>query len=235
MRLGADHQRVTVVPCGVDLTRFRPEGPAAARSAGRSRVLVVSRLVPRKGIDDVVRSLALLPESELVVAGGSDAADGADPEAGRLRAIAQEAGVGHRVLLLGPVARADVPALMRSADVVCCTPWYEPFGMVALEAMATGIPVVATAVGGLVDTVVHGRTGLHVRPRDPAGIAAAVGQLLTDPERRRGMGAAAVERAAAYSWGRVAEATAELYTQVIASHRTTSADGSRRRATGDLA
>jgi glycosyltransferase involved in cell wall biosynthesis len=236
VRLGADRQRVTVVPCGVDLARFRPDGPVALHPPGRARILAVSRLVPRKGIDDVVRALAHLPEVELVVAGGSDGVGaGGDPEAARLRAIARDCGVGDRVALLGPVPRPDVPALLRSADVVCCTPWYEPFGMVALEAMACGIPVVATAVGGLVDTVVHGRTGLHVRPRDPAGIAAAVAELLADPGRRRAMGAASVQRASLYSWSRVAEATAELYATVIASPLATGPAGTRRQATGDLA
>src|SRR4029450_4465421 len=87
------------------------------------------------------------------------------------------------------VARSDVPALLRSADLVACVPWYEPFGIVALEAMACGIPVVGSAVGGLLDTVQHGRTGLLVPPRDPRAIAAAAARLVGNPSLRAHMGA----------------------------------------------
>jgi glycosyltransferase involved in cell wall biosynthesis len=219
VRLGADPPRITVVPCGVDLSVFRVDGPVAPR--GRSpRVVVVSRLVERKGIGNVVAALAHLPDVELVVAGGAAPVGGAptaDPELERLRGVAAEHGVADRVSFLGPVPRDDVPALLRSADVVCCTPWYEPFGIVALEAMACGVPVVATAVGGLVDTVVHGRTGLHVRPRDPRAVAGAIAELLADPPRRRTMAAAAAARAASYGWARVAEATAEAYATTAAA------------------
>ncbi|WP_324278586.1 glycosyltransferase [Blastococcus brunescens] len=117
-------------------------------------------MVERKGQDDAVRALRAVPDAELVVVGGppTDAVDG-DPEVRRLRAIAAEAGVGDRLVFAGSVARADVPAWVRSADVVLAVPWYEPFGITPLEAMACGRPVVATAVGGLQDSVVDGVTG----------------------------------------------------------------------------
>src|SRR5690606_9629838 len=157
---------------------FRPRGSIDPRRPGWHRVVVVSRLVPRKGIDDVIRALAEVARTELIVAGGP-AAEGLphDPEVRRLRAVAEEAGVGDRVFFRGRLGRAAVAALLRSADVVASTPWYEPFGIVPLEAMACGAPVVATAVGGLIDTVVDGSTGLHVPPRDPAAIAQALSWL----------------------------------------------------------
>jgi type III pantothenate kinase len=101
---------------------------------------------------------------------------------------------------------------MRSADVVVCAPWYEPFGIVPLEAMACGVPVVASAVGGMIDTVVDGVTGVHVPPRDPDRLAGVLRGLLDDPERRAEFGQAGVRRARRlYDWGRVATATLDVY------------------------
>src|SRR5947208_3703346 len=109
--------------------------------------------------------------------------------------LASMTGVADRVEFRGRVGRAELPALMRSADVVLCVPWYEPFGIVPLEAMACGVPVVASAVGGLIDTVVDGTTGLHVPPRSPERIAEALNELLPDEERRRALGRAGARRA----------------------------------------
>jgi D-inositol-3-phosphate glycosyltransferase len=213
VRMGADLRRVAVVPCGVDLQLFRPEGPRAPRPAARFRLLVVSRLVERKGIGNVITAMAKLPQAELVVAGGPPAAElGADLEVRRLTALAGRLGVAGRVRLLGQVGRAELPALYRSADLVVCVPWYEPFGIVPLEAMACGVPVVATAVGGLVDTVVDGVTGVHVPPRQPWVVADAVAGLLADPERRAALGAAGARRARRrYGWDRIARSTLEVY------------------------
>ena len=98
-----------------------------------------------------------------------------------------------------------MPALLRSADVVACVPWYEPFGIVPLEAMACGVPVVATRVGGLMDTVVEHVTGELVPPRAPAPLAATLRTLLADPVRRDFLGGAGRDRAAArYPWQRIA-------------------------------
>jgi D-inositol-3-phosphate glycosyltransferase len=137
-------------------------------------------------------------------------------------------GVGDRTTMRGRVSRDAVPALLRSADVVVSTPWYEPFGIVPLEAMACGVPVVVSAVGGLVDTVVDGVTGLHVPPRDPAALAAALSALVADPARRDALGAAAARRARRrYGWDRVAAATLAAYAWVVeATHAR--AEGVRR-------
>jgi D-inositol-3-phosphate glycosyltransferase len=105
-----------------------------------------------------------------------------------------------------------VPALLRSADAVVCVPWYEPFGIVPLEAMACGVPVVVSAVGGLVDSVVDGVTGVHVPPRRPDRLAEALRGLLSQPERRAAFGAAGIKRAnSRYGWDRVADATLKAY------------------------
>jgi glycosyltransferase involved in cell wall biosynthesis len=210
--MGADPDRIDVVPCGVDLDHFHPDGPRDDRS-DRPRIVVVSRLVARKGVDDVIRALAALPDAELVIAGGPHI-DGlfADPEVRRLRAVARACGVADRVRLRGAVPRAQVAALLRSADVVACTPWYEPFGIVPLEAMATGVPVVASAVGGMLDSVIDGVTGLHVPPRDPHVLAAALHRLLDDPRLRARLGAAGRRHALDnYAWSTVARRTVESY------------------------
>jgi glycosyltransferase involved in cell wall biosynthesis len=215
--LGVRPGSVAVVPCGADLARFRPDGPAAAR-AGRGRVLSIGRLVPRKGVDTVIEAMAGVPHAEYVIAGGpAPGLLAEDPEARRLRRVAEVHGVADRVTFLGRVPHDDAPALMRSADVVVSVPWYEPFGIVPVEAMACGRPVIGSAVGGHLDTIVDGVTGLHVPPRDPVLLARRLRQLLGDRGRRAALGRAAAEHAhARYSWDRVAARTETVYERVIA-------------------
>ena len=216
IRLGAARNRITVVPSGVDVDQFSPDGPVAERG-DRPRVLCIGRLVPRKGFDTVIRALVGVPEAELIIAGGPAADELAgDPEAARLTRLAERFGVADRVRLVGAVARPDVPALLRSADLVVCTPWYEPFGIVPLEAMACGVPVVASAVGGFLDTVVDGATGTLVPPRRPDRLAAAMRRLLAEPFWREAYGTAGVDRARSrYSWDRIAAATLAVYADLL--------------------
>jgi len=224
VRAGVDAARITVIPCGVDIGHFTPRADdAAGDDHAPMRVMVVGRLVPRKGVDLAITALGILADRghrdvELVIVGGSgDAASATeDAEARRLMDAARAAGVADRVRLHGRVSQADMPAVMRTADVVVCAPWYEPFGIVPLEAMASGVPVVASAVGGLTDSVVDGVTGILVPPRDPAAIADALGQLRADPARRRALGRAGRDRMEhGYSWATVAARTADAYRAVI--------------------
>jgi len=218
VRMGADGQVIRVVPCGVDVARFTPTGPRAPRTPGRYRLVAACRLVERKGIADVVAALAGVPGAELHVAGGPAAGRlDRDPEARRLLALAAEHGVADRLVLHGRVGRAAMPSLLRSADAVVCAPWYEPFGIVPLEAMACGVPVVATAVGGQTDSVVDGVTGAHVPPRDPDALAATLRALLADPARRAQLGAAGARRARErFAHDRIAAATRDVYVDVVA-------------------
>src|SRR5436305_2257398 len=209
---GARPDTMYVVPCGVDCDHFRP-GPQAGRPRSPARVLTLGRLVPRKGIDTVISAIARIPGAELVVAGGPDRSQlDDDPEVSRLRRTAAECGVTDRVSFTGRVAHEDVPALLSSADVVVSDPWYEPFGIVPVEAMACGSAVIASAVGGHLDTVADGVTGLLVPPRDPAALAGRLSRLLADPGWRRELGAAGAVRARArYSWDRIAAETEAVY------------------------
>ncbi len=222
--LGVPGNRVSIAPCGVDLELFTPTGPAQARGQ-RHRIVSVGRLVPRKGMDLVIRALRILRDGghddvELVLVGGPGNAARLeeDPEAQRLKALAAELGLADRVVLAGQVGREDMPAMLRSADVVVCAPWYEPFGIVPLEAMACGVPVVTAAVGGLVDTVVDGRTGKHVPPQDPGAIAEAVAGILGSPEDAGEFGRNGYRRVRArYSWNRIAADTEKAYLLTLRS------------------
>ncbi|MEA2406417.1 MAG: hypothetical protein QOE69_536 [Thermoleophilaceae bacterium] len=221
VRIGAASGHLTVIPCGVDLSLFRPDGPAEPTQPGRRRLVCIGRLVERKGVGNVLSALAKLPDVELVVAGGPAREELVhDPEAQRLMAVAREEGVEDRVEFRGRVAHEELPALLRSADALVSVPWYEPFGITPLEAMACGVPVVASAVGGLIDTVVDGITGAHVPPRDPDRLADVLGSLLPDSDTCVEYGRAGAERARRlYDWRRIAAATLDVYERLACGRR----------------
>jgi glycosyltransferase involved in cell wall biosynthesis len=212
LRMGVRRRQVTVVPCGVDVGLFRP-GPAAD-SPGQ-RIVAAGHLSQREGFDVLIGALRRIPSAALVVAGGDD-----QIEADRLRTVADQLGVGHRVQLLGPVARTDMPALLRSATVVASTPSYEPFGLVPLEAMACGVPVLASAVGGHLDTVIDGVTGRLVPPERPDLTGSALKEVLADPVQLDAFGVAGADRARSrYSWERVAADIVRVYDHVLGVRR----------------
>lgn len=177
---------------------------------------MVAALRPQKAIDVAIRALAALsaefPTARLVVAGG----DGGFPaERGRLEAVAAEAGVAERLLLLGE--RDDVPDLLAAFDLALLSSDFEGSPLSVMEYMAAGLPVVATAVGGVPDVVADGQTGLLVAPQDPAALASAAATLLREPERAKAMGAAAVERRRRlFSIAATTAATEALYEALIA-------------------
>lgn len=214
--LGTPAERIVVVPCGVDIDAFDLGVPA--ETTDRPRIVTVTRLVERKGVEYVIRALPSLPGVEYVVAGGPDAAHlDDDPEVGRLRAVADDCGVADRVHFRGRMGREGVAGLIASADVVACTPWYEPFGIVPLEAMACGRPVVGSAVGGLLDTVEHGVTGFHVPARNAEATALALERILGDPDLASEMSAAGRDRAETrYGWSGIARRTARAYESALA-------------------
>lgn len=226
---GTAPARIEMIPLGVDTDIFRPVDQREARGriqlglSEEDRVLVyVGRLLPRKDIRCAVRALALLRQAGdelaarvklLVVGGDSRLPDPiATPEIGELQQLAAELGVGDRVVLAGKRSQEELRDYYCAGDVMVTTPWYEPFGLTPLEAMACGRPVIGSNVGGISFTVRHGETGLLVPPHSPAALAAAARALLTDADRRLRMGAAGrrrVERE--FTWRATAERTAALY------------------------
>ncbi|HEY6737651.1 MAG TPA: glycosyltransferase [Actinopolymorphaceae bacterium] len=222
--LGIPASKVTVVPCGVDTARFTPHGPVAERTSDRARLLAIGRLVERKGFDTAIAAIRAIPHAELLIAGGPPRERlHDDPEARRLLDVARRHWVSDRVHLLGSVERPEMPALIRSADLVVCTPWYEPFGIVPLEAAACGRPIVGSAVGGLLDTVVEGTTGILLPPRRPRVLARVTCELLTEAPRREVYGRAARARVLErYAWPRIAEQTLAAYRSVLSREVVTS-------------
>ena len=225
---GADRSRMSCIPCGFDRREFgavdRREARRILHLAPRAFVVLqLGRLVPRKGIDNVIRALGLLrgrlaqPLRLLVVGGNSDEPDEKlTPEIARLRKVAHEAGVADIVEFTGRRHREQLRLYYNAADAFVTTPWYEPFGITPLEAMACGTPVVGSRVGGIQDTVVDGVTGLLVPPHDPIALAAALQQLAESPAYARALGRAGMARARRlYSWERVATELEAVYESII--------------------
>ena len=224
---GADPARICVIPCGFDKAEFWPITRALARRtlgyrADERILLNIGRLVPRKGVDNAIQGLARLVrvhgiEAKLVVVGGnSDLPDeGLTPEIGRLRALAEAEGVGDRVVFTGRRSREFLKLYYSAADVFVTTPWYEPFGITPLEAMACGTPVAGADVGGIRYSVADGVTGVLVPPRNPDALGERLAELLRDPARLRELGRNGVRRVnAQFTWRRVARSIGGLYRQV---------------------
>jgi glycosyltransferase involved in cell wall biosynthesis len=225
----ADPARVRIVPCGFDSAEFWPIARSLARrEVGLSPesfvVLQLGRLVPRKGIDNVVRALARLRrdhaiDASLVIVGGEtdEPCPMANPEIARLQAIAQTEGVAAHVRFSGRRPRQMLRYYYNAADVFVTTPWYEPFGITPVEAMACGTPVIGADVGGIKSTVRHGRTGFLVPPCNPEALAARLAELARNPELSQRFGAAGRERALRhFTWAQVADRIETVYSRVMA-------------------
>ncbi|MDT7640037.1 MAG: hypothetical protein QOC83_4325 [Pseudonocardiales bacterium] len=212
VRLGVSRARISTIPYGVDARRMSPDGPALAHPI-QYRLTVLDPLTAQHGVDDVVTALATLPDTELIIAGGPPASElDRDEDAGRIRRLAARIGVAHRVSLLGGIPSDRVPSLLRSSDAVVSVPWSHATGKVALDAMACGVPVICTRVGGMADAVVDGITGLHVLPRRPDQLTRTTRRLLLDRCRRTGFAMAGRDRILSrYGWPRIASETFRLY------------------------
>lgn len=216
IRLGVPRDHIAIVPYGVDVERFHRRGPAAARTA-RKRLLHVGPLGPEAGAHTIVRALAGLPDVELVLAGGPAPGElESDREVRRLRALAEQLDIDDRVTVLGRVQHSAVAKLMRSADVVVTVPRLAGSGMVALEAMACGVPVIASAVGAHLDAIVDGVTGLLVPPDRPARTARVARDLLADPTARSALGYAGADRVRSrYTWERISHELVRVYEEAL--------------------
>lgn len=230
---GADPQRIDVVPCGYDPEEFSPVDRAEARrrlgwDQNEFAVLQLGRLVPRKGIDNAIRGIAALKrrhgvDARLYVVGGNSPTPNpiATPEIGRLTALAEREGVVDRVVFVGRRNRSTLRYYYAAADAFVTTPWYEPFGITPVEAMACGTPVVGANVGGIRSTVLDGVTGFHVPPEDSKALADRLSRLHADPGLRARFGEAGRVRAQrGFTWAHVAAGLVETYERVITPQRT---------------
>ena len=224
---GADPARIAVAPCGFDPDEFWPVEREAARArlgidARRFTVLQLGRIVPRKGVDTAIEATALLRrrhgvDAQLLVVGADGQAGRDGPEMLRLRGLAAALGIAGHVRFAGQCARDALRWCYGAADVFVTTPWYEPFGITPVEAMACARPVIGSEVGGIKSTVVDGVTGFLVPSRDPEAVAERLARLQRQPQLAQAMGEAGLRRAwQHYTWQRVARQIAAVYDTVLA-------------------
>jgi glycosyltransferase involved in cell wall biosynthesis len=215
-RLGVPKSAIRVVPCGVDTGVFAPDGERPAKGA-KHRLVVVAAEDRPLGLETVVRALAQVHDAELIIAGGPDGKH--LPRSGLFRELAQLAdalGVRSRVKFAGELAGASLAALLRSADVAVSASPYEPSGLAALQAMACGTPVIVSGVGGHLDAVIDGTTGILIAPLDPAQLARQLRRLLATPALLEGYGIAAADRARSrHDWERIGSETLAVYQRLL--------------------
>jgi len=213
--LGVHRSSIRVVPWGVDTDLFTPEGPVAKRN-GRPRLLTAADLTERKPLETLLRALTKVPGAELLVVGGpAEAKLPKDDNYVKLAKFAAALGITDRVIFTGEVEYAAMPPLLRSADLVISTCQYAPSGTTSLQAMACGTPVIAPPVGGHMDAVVDGTTGIIIPPDRPALLAQRIRQLLAHPMLIEAYGVAAADRVRSrYSWDRIAGETLAVYSRV---------------------
>ena len=203
---GVPADRIAVVPSGFEPALFA--APGARAEPTRLRIGYVGRLAAQKRVDLLVTAFGRMTgPAELVVVG-----DG--PERARVHRLVEQSPAAHRIRTTGFVEHSAVPGVLASLDVLVLPSAYEEMGSVLTEAMAAGLPVVASDVGGIPEVVRHGETGLLVPPGDVAALAAALDRLVADPGLREHLAAGARRRAADYSWPSLATRVAELYRRV---------------------
>ncbi|MEN8241447.1 MAG: glycosyltransferase [Chloroflexota bacterium] len=227
----AKTDNVRVVAPGVNLANFYPIPEEDAREylsvpICQRMLLFVGRIEPLKGVDTLIRSLAVLRDQGslkkhevcLSIIGGDATVSEEEmsQEMSKLLDLREELGLEQVVTFLGKRAQDTLPYYYSAADVVVVPSHYESFGMVALEAMACGTPVVASQIGGLAYLVQDGETGFHVRDQDPEALAARLVEILDDPALHEQMGKNAVDYAQNYSWQAIAEQVNEVYLEMLA-------------------
>jgi len=217
---GDPRGRLEIIAPGVEHAFFAPGDRLGARRAlglpsDRPVVLFVGRIQPLKGPDVAIRALAELdrPDAQLLIVGGASGVEG-DVETARAHALVDELGLHDRVSFVEPQPHHILSTYYRAADVVLAPSRSESFGLVALEAAACGVPVVASAVGGLLSLIDDGRTGRLIEGRNPVDYARAIAEILDDADLAASMSAAAVERARRYTWSFAAARLRRLYSDL---------------------
>ncbi|SNS99165.1 hypothetical protein SAMN06265795_11153 [Noviherbaspirillum humi] len=224
---GAPCDRIDIVPCGFDPEELWPVPMIAREHLGLDPnefiVLQLGRMVPRKGVDNVIRSLALLRERHgirarlLVVGGNAEKIDTVNtPELGRLTEMAQSLGLKDSITFTGQRPREELRYYYSAANAFVTTPWYEPFGITPVEAMACGTPVIGAAVGGIKSTVIDGETGYLVPPNDPEAVAERLARLYRQPQLVRQLGNEGIRRAyQGYTWRSITQQIAACYEAML--------------------
>jgi D-inositol-3-phosphate glycosyltransferase len=221
-------ERVSVIPPGVDLQLFHPMPKAEARAAlglpiDEHLLLYVGRIEALKGIDTLIHAVARLKKENPVsdfkalIIGGDveESLEGAGGEMARLRVLVGQLGLNDAISFLGSRRQQQLPIYYGAADVLVMPSYSESFGMVALEAMACGRPVVASHVGGLAYLVQDGQTGFHVQEGNAQQMAARLAELLSDAKRLEAMGQAARREAEKYSWEKTAKEIVGVYEKLL--------------------
>ncbi|CAG0947172.1 glycogen synthase [Anaerolineae bacterium] len=222
---GTSQDKIAIIPPGVNLDLFHPieANDSPTHLPDDHTVLFVGRIDPIKGIDVWFRAMGLVAQEHpswrehlyaCLIGGDVDDESLPDTELARLRALANELEIADRVSFLGKRSQESLPSNYATADVIVMPFLYESFGMVALEAMACGTPVVTSDVGGLPFVVRHGETGFLVPARDLQALADRLGQLLADPRLRKRLGECGVQVARAYAWHRIADQIEQVYQDV---------------------
>lgn len=221
----ADTRKVTIIPPGVDLGHFYPipvdEAKAFIGVPTCDRTLLfVGRIEPLKGIDTLIQAIGLMRQQDVytcltVIGGDPEQANGGSEEMLRLQALSAQAGLTDLVTFIGKRGQDTLPYYYSAADAVVVPSHYESFGMVALEAMACGTPVVASQVGGLAFLVQDGVTGFTVPVEEPAALAEKLILLANNAELRRQMGENAAAFAREYSWEKIADRMVALYQKLV--------------------
>jgi D,D-heptose 1,7-bisphosphate phosphatase len=233
---GADSAKIRIAPCGFDAEEFWPLSQDDCRRQlgiplAEPVLLQLGRMVERKGVDNVVRAVGLLKRDYqiaarlLIVGGESDQPDAlATPEIGRLQQIAAAEAVSDLVTFVGRRGRDVLRVYYNAADVFVTTPWYEPFGITPLEAMACGRPVVGSNVGGIKYTISDGETGYLVPPRDPDALAERLSELFRHPDLLHSMGRKAIRRVNNhFTWRKVTDLVSHIYDEAIEARRSAAA------------
>lgn len=228
----ADAARITIIPPGVDTSHFYPIPPDEARAVigihpHDRMILFVGRIEPLKGIETLIRAIALLVKQRVIsgcphylaIVGGDPSLtpEMENTEMARLQSLCHDLGVDDLVLFLGKRAQDSLPYYYSAAEVVVMPSHYESFGMVALEAMACGTPVIASQVGGLAFLVQDGVTGYSIPDDDPEALADKLAQVVCNPGLRDQLGQQAADYARGYDWGIIAERMTKVYQELLAT------------------
>lgn len=216
---GACRDKIKAIPCGVDLSRFRPLDMMTARDHlglnGDKVMLYVGRIEPLKGVElllDVAASMDVCYKYKVLIVGGDPSQE---KEVNRLMELSTRLGLSDIVTFIGRVEQAQLPQYFAAADICVIPSYYESFGLVALEAMACGTPVVASRVGGLPTVIRHGRTGYLLPWRCPERFVDTISMVFSSGSLRKSMSEAAVEMAGTMGWDNVATKMWSLYQSLV--------------------